>query len=85
MNGLFANKRTRIALALVLALAGAALILIPNGMLSVIGGNIYLWMGLVGSGFVTGAWIAYRIITGIEPKTAAYEGFLLASLLSISD
>lgn len=83
MQGLFSKRNTRIALALVLALTGLTMVIAPNGIQWVIGGNIYLYMGLVGAGFTTAAVISYRIMKGVPPKRAAYEGFLTASILAL--
>ena len=80
--GLFEKKTTRQALAMVLSLVGGTIILFPDKILTMIGGSIYLWESLVGAGFVTAGLIAIRIINGINPKVAVYEGFFIASVLS---
>ncbi len=80
---LFANKKTRLALVAVLILVGAMLVAFPDKMAVILGSNAYLWMGLTGAGFVTAGLIAFRVITGIDPKTATYEGFAVAAFLAI--
>ncbi len=80
MNGIFARKGTRFALFTILFVVGLLLIFMPERIRYIVGGDIDLWTGMVGAGFLTGAVIGLGVITGAEPGAAFVQGFLIASI-----
>ena len=86
MGELFAKTWVRKFLAGVLMLAGAALVIIPNQMLVVMGmassAPTYLWMGLTGTGFFVAGWIIWRVLDAVDLRQSYQEAFLVAGVTS---